>query len=755
MERWLATHDPEYHALRRAARAALLMPAMLALGDKAIGDPTVALFAAFGSFAMLLLVDFSGSIKDRVFDQAALGLAGAVFICIGTLASQTTWTAAAAMAVVAFAVLFAGIVSSVLASATTALLLSFILSVSVRGDASSIPDRLAGWGLAAASAVLAVALLWPAPARNPVRVAAIAACRALATRLRAAITVVKASGSDVTIAQQEHRAAVSRSDAAVQTLQDRFFATPYSPSVLSSEARAVIKLVDQLRTLNQIVLRSPPSPHQVAGDDHACSVKAAAANVLDPAADLLENPLRSRGFLSDAVEAMQAAVVELEAATLCFAPRVASDVTAGESNGSAVISSLDPGFRAQELAFLVAEIAASAELAARAEQRSWLDRLIGRGMEARLSDRFSAAQRRAGAHVERTSLWLHNSLRGAIALGLAVLVAELSSVQHSFWVALGTLSVLRSSALSTGQSAARALVGTALGFLAGGALVYLIGSDENLLWAFLPPVVLLAGLAPAAISFVAGQAAFTLTILILFNIIAPAGWKIGLVRIEDVALGGAVSLLVGLLFWPRGAGPALGRALARAYEESARYLAAAVAYGVDCCDFSPSRSAHPGQQALGAVAADARLDDAFREYLAERGSKPAPLAEISELLTGAAGLRLAGDAVMGLWSDSNASNRGDRAAARRELLSSTSRTTDWYARFAASLAGDGDGDVPAPLAADSTANERLVDAVERDLKDPDGRATATGVRVIWTGDHVDAARRLQASLVEPARAVVT
>ncbi len=99
-------------------------------------------------------------------------------------------------------------------------------------------------------------------------------------------------------------------------------------------------------------------------------------------------------------------------------------------------------------------------------------------------------------------------------------------------------------------------------------------------------MVLIAGLAPATISFAAGQAAFTVTLLILFNILAPAGWRIGIVRIEDVALGGAVSLAVGLLFWPRGAAAALGRALSAAYVDSAAYLSSAVAYGVGRCDAS-------------------------------------------------------------------------------------------------------------------------------------------------------------------------
>ena len=141
---------------------------------------------------------------------------------------------------------------------------------------------------------------------------------------------------------------------------------------------------------------------------------------------------------------------------------------------------------------------------------------------------------------------------------------------------LGTLSVLRSNALSTGQNVVRALLGTTGGFIVGGALVALIGTNTTVLWVLLPFVVLIAGLAPATISFAAGQAAFTLTLLILFNILAPAGWQIGLVRIEDIALGGAVSLAVGLLFWPRGAGAALGKALSEAYADSARYLAGAV-----------------------------------------------------------------------------------------------------------------------------------------------------------------------------------
>src|SRR5471032_1049576 len=174
---WLQAHDPGLSALRRAGRAAIVMPAMFALGSKVIGNPILASFAAFGSFAMLLLVEFGGPMRNRLQAQAALAAVGAVFVCVGTLTSRSAWLAAIAMGLVGFAVLFGGVVSSVFASATPALLLAFILPVTLPGPTSSIPDRLAGWGMASAAAFVAVAVLWPAPARDALRQAAILACR--------------------------------------------------------------------------------------------------------------------------------------------------------------------------------------------------------------------------------------------------------------------------------------------------------------------------------------------------------------------------------------------------------------------------------------------------------------------------------------------------------------------------------------------------------------------------------------------------
>lgn len=750
---WLRTHDPGYGALRRAGRTAIVMPSMVAICDKLIDDPTLAIFAAFGSFAMLLLVDFTGSISDRIRAQALLGLTCATLICLGTLASQTRWIGVAGMALVAFAVLFSAVVSSVLAGATTPLLLAFILPVSLPGPASQIPDRVAGWGLAAAVSIVAITLLWPAPSRDSIRAKAIAGCRAIANRLRADAEFVIAGGGGQT--EPAFRDAIAAADAAITDLYTTFFQTPYRPSGLTTSARAVVRLVDDLRWCNAIVLRAQPPPHPPRPVGSLLSIKRAAAEVLDRCAELLGAPADPTEPLDAAVASLQTALADVERAASAALPesggQPGSDSDARERiRATRVISALDPSFRAQELSFVTLQIAANTSFAVAAARRGWGARLLGR-QPVGFTGVLTSVGERARTHLNPSSTWLHNSLRGAAALALAVLVADLSDLQHGFWVAFGALSVLRSNALATGQNTLRAVLGTTFGFVVGGALVYAIGTNTTALWVLLPFVVLVAGVAPAAISFTAGQAAFTLVLLILFNILAPAGWQIGLVRVEDVVIGGAVSLVAGLLFWPQGAGRALGRALADAYRRCADYMSAAVQFGVGRCDPIASPSAPPRPAALAAAAASRRLDDTFRTYLAERGAKWVPMADATRLVTGVTGLRLAADAVLDLW-ESDRAHDGERRSARAELEGWSAQLTDWYGRLAAGL--ERRGEVPAPAPRDEDAAQRLVEAVRDDLIGPDGNGTATGVRVLWTGDHIEAARRLEQTLVEPARVAI-
>ena len=212
----------------------------------------------------------------------------------------------------------------------------------------------------------------------------------------------------------------------------------------------------------------------------------------------------------------------------------------------------------------------------------------------------------AARHASIRSVWFRSSARGAVALAAAVAVADVLAVQHGFWVVLGTLSVLRTNAAATGATVLRALAGTVIGFAVGAALVLAIGSGQTALWIALPIAVLVAAYAPGTAPFAVGQAAFTIVVVVLFNLLVPLGWRVGLVRVQDVLLGCAGSLVVGLLFWPRGASTLVGDDLADAFRSGAEYLTQAVDWSLglrhEAPDTALAAGAVPGQVRAGLLA---------------------------------------------------------------------------------------------------------------------------------------------------------
>ncbi len=166
---------------------------------------------------------------------------------------------------------------------------------------------------------------------------------------------------------------------------------------------------------------------------------------------------------------------------------------------------------------------------------------------------------RVRANMTWRSVNLQDAVRLGTALGLAVAVARVLGLQHGFWVALATLTIVRSTVSATGRRAGQALAGTAAGFAVAFAIIEAAGT-RTAVYAALTPVVIFAAIyAGNAIGFPAGQAAFTVAVLVLFSLLAPAGWRIGVVRVEDVAAGALIGLAVGAVAWPRGPAAAVGR----------------------------------------------------------------------------------------------------------------------------------------------------------------------------------------------------
>ena len=240
-----------------------------------------------------------------------------------------------------------------------------------------------------------------------------------------------------------------------------------------------------------IVIQAGADPKRFVVNPAACARQSgAAADVLEHSADLLVDSTGPVDGLTRALAELTAALAELERTRplICRSRESRcrpAKAQAGEPEVSEVITALEPSFRAQELSFAVSLIGSNVDLMVAADRRGWIGRLLGR-QPTGAAGSLSAAQERVAAHVEPHSVWLHNSVRGAIGLGLAVLVADLTDVQHGFWVVLGTLSVLRSNALNTGQNVLRSLLGTVAGFVIGAALLTAIGSDDTLLWFLLP-----------------------------------------------------------------------------------------------------------------------------------------------------------------------------------------------------------------------------------------------------------------------------
>jgi uncharacterized membrane protein YccC len=649
--------DPGLASLKSAARAAIVMPAVFAFADQVIRQPQTALFAAFGSFAMLVLASFSGAPRSRFIAYLSLGLSGVVLVTLGTACSGNAWLAAGAMAVVGFVILFSGVINGYFAAGGTAAVLVFVLSVAVPAPASAIPLRLAGWGLAAGVGLLAVMLIWPPRERATLRADAAQGCLDLA-----------AVADSVCGDRPDEAATLAAARKSISGLRGRLTATPHRPTGPTRPTAALDGLIDELSWLFQSFEMLADSPEgELCVAENTAAMREVATVLRASAAELDGRPA-----LSDRDQAGKQPVQRLErareTAALLLAQRVAGLPHVPDEQ--ALQAQVDRGFRVYTISYTTRQIAAYAraasphpggppiealpdlaDLAATARAAAadpGADALTGEVLTSHrwngwISSRLAGAHGFTVAHADYRSVWFRNSVRGAVGLAIAVFIAQRSGLQHSFWVVLGTLSVLRSNALGTGRSVISALAGTAVGIVVGAAILIPLKGDETVLWGILPVAVLLGAYAPRVISFAAGQAAFTVVVLVLFNIIQPTGWKVGILRIEDVAVGFAISLGVGLVFWPRGAAALLRQNLAAAYSRTADYVAAMVEQlsGLD-------GGANPSRSELAAITAIDRLDDSYRQYLAERSAQRVDPERVSRMVGGVAKVLRAGESLAAL-----------------------------------------------------------------------------------------------------------
>ena len=581
----LHARDPGSDALRTAARAAIAIPLAATVAFLFAANAQTPVFTLIGSMALLVATNFPGTLATRATSYAGLAATGTVLLAAGTWAAPHPWIAVPLCFVVGTAVTILSLLSEMIAGGQRAMLMMFLLPVCAPPGA--LDERLLGWLVALLICVPAALFLFPPHATAGLRHHAARVCTALADRL-------------------EGRGSAEATATAMDILHAEFLGSAFRPVAMTAGARSLIRVVSNLRWLCD---RMTPDTAHVLGP-----IAPAGVAVLRGSAEVLES--------TDRVDAERLATLVAEHRMLALRQY--------DNDIHQILYEPDEDIALQQGRTLLSRRTISATIrltgsiiagATLTDARPILDRLLGRGRpETGIADRIStnrAAVAGLIGYVSTRSMTVIHSVRTGLALALAVVVTLVLPVQNGLWVALGALAVLRSSAATTRTNVVRALIGTAIGFSIGATVIAVVGVDPVTLWILLPLTTFGSTYVLTVGSFTASQAMFTMQVLIVFNMMRPTGWQVGLVRFEDVVLGALVGLAVSLLLWPGGAQSAVQRTIDDAVLACSWYLDAAVTRvtrGV-----SPETDAAVAQLGSEALVAARTHGDAVRVYLAETG----------------------------------------------------------------------------------------------------------------------------------------
>ncbi len=584
----LRQRDPEFDALRRAARAAIVVPVAAAIGFTVGTGSQTAMFSIFGSVALVIMVDFPGNRPARALAYGGLAVNGVVLITLGTLVANHPWVSVAVMFVLGVVVTFSGVLSEIVAAGQRATLLTFVLPACT--PVGPIADRLLGWFIALAVCVPAALFVFPPRHHDELRRHSALVCTRLADALDGTGTAKDATR-------------------AMNALWESFLGADFRPVALTAGSRALVRVVDDLGFLSDRITDDTAS---LLGDLKPPLVRvlrdcAAVLSVPDPAARA------ARG--AD----LNSALAELR--SIAYG-RYREDIIEilGEPDDAAAVAVGRKLLGRRTFSATVGVTGRIIRNAAQADARPVWARVLGRRLPPTGTADWVMPETTAVAAITKglvatRAVVLRNSLRTGLGLALAVAVTHLFPLQNGFWVVLGAMSVLRSSALSTGTRVVRAVAGTALGFLLGVVVIELVGVDPIVMWVLLPLVAFGSAFVPEVASFIAGQAAFTMMVLIIFNLIAPTGWSVGLIRIQDVIIGALVGIVVSVLLWPRGVRTRVSKVIDESFAVGAAFLTAAVLRVTR----GASEEATDRVIALShdALEASRTVDDAVRQYLSE------------------------------------------------------------------------------------------------------------------------------------------
>jgi uncharacterized membrane protein YccC len=258
-------------------------------------------------------------------------------------------------------------------------------------------------------------------------------------------------------------------------------------------------------------------------------------------------------------------------------------------------------------------------------------------------------------------------------------------------------------------------------------------------------VVFIASYSASAIGFVVSQAAFTMLVIMLFNLISPIGWRLGLTRVEDVAIGAGISIVACLFLWPRGARGELATSVSGLYRAVVAYLTDSFAQVLE-----PDRLEDAGRQRFAAVRARDRAGEALDRYLNERGKKPLAAETGAFLVSAGTHAIIAGDLlhlIAGMGYQTRERDQGTMA-----LGSQVQRMLTSFVRLADQLEGRASS-LPSRVSVSEDAAREAALASLRHWKDDPGGARGA-MAVVMSSEWVQQLGVLADDLEAPvARAV--
>lgn len=620
-------HDQYHLALRRGLRVAIALPPAFALSNNVLHLGVGALYTSFAVFSLTTFADYGGPLIRRARAYLGAAAAGCVLIAIGVAVAQTLVSAVIGSFIIALAVFYSGVLRGYFAASTIAVLLPFVIAVTNGpADLRTMLISQLGWLIGAFTALIAALVIWPAQPRRTLQ-------RRLATALRSAARTTRAVFATDDSPTVDAGVRIRELIRANEEIRSAYLGWLTRPGAATSQDRALIQLVDQVDRLKillkwELHVASQAYPSDVGlAEQAAASLDQCAAALLDqgPAPDpnvLDQARTRHREHLQEWAQ---------------------SAINGGDTR--AVVRRIDSGWPIRavtgnvELACINTLLATGGK-PVRQGGGSWSDNVVPT----------SPIDFRPGRvllqHLTLRSPWMRNSLRAAAAVALATAMAGYTGVGHGFWVVLGAIAALRFDAMGTGRNALHVIGGTIIGFLVSVATMALVGNDIGYYWLLLPLVAAFAAYAPGAISQLAGQAAFTLFVIVFFAIVLGPHFETSETRLIDIVLGLAASLIMSAFLWPRGVNAQVAVDLRVAMHAAADCLVAACDTALEGPEF-----AGQAEESRTKASADlARANETFDLALSQAGPHQINVQAWS-IISNCAGQLLVGSQIVALMGE--------------------------------------------------------------------------------------------------------